>query len=526
MLGRKSTIGPTTISRNRSGSNAPSTQSGREREGNFSTIGENGENAGPIQNGAPVDEEGFSVAPADRHRNPWEDPDELIPAPAVNTSSTTPATAAGANSTYTDQLASSPSGSSEDLRTSTAPTQPRLNLAMTSAPIEEDEAERQAALNRMQQTLQLQPQAQPTRRGTIARGRRDVRNTMFATSALDSAALSRLSSSPSRSEGGSMLNPVSEPTPTLGSSAPSQSEQPTAPAPIARQSSTSSVGSNNPFDSPGLGGPTSAFAPKSVNGPGLRANMTESMNVIMQGEKIQRIQVNGEVHVTLRDMEGHSLSQGPIHIQLTEFERLEKIAPNPAFLAQVPDRPGEYFLNSEVLASATKSAPSTGTLLFRYQVYIPTGKEASLLPLFMEPAFRSTDGETKLIVNYHRNPACQLSASHLSGLSLVVAFGPGPNITNVQAKPAGGVWSPATRRMTWTIGQDELEKGKLIAKLVSVPGGGALTPLGVQASWAIAGELCSGIGLEVISGGGDEWSFEEVKKVITTGKYLSEPAAV
>ncbi len=49
-------------------------------------------------------------------------------------------------------------------------------------------------------------------------------------------------------------------------------------------------------------------------------------------------------------------------------------------------------------------------------------------------------------------------------------------------------------------------------------------PQGVQASWAIEGVLCSGLGMEVVGGeleGG--WRFEEVRRGVTTGKYLAEP---
>jgi hypothetical protein len=64
----------------------------------------------------------------------------------------------------------------------------------------------------------------------------------------------------------------------------------------------------------------------------------------------------------------------------------------------------------------------------------------------------------------------------------------------------------------------------LIARFTTEPGE-AMSTLGVQASWAMEGSLVSGLGLEVVAGEleGDKWRFEEIKKGVTTGKYLAEP---
>jgi hypothetical protein len=409
----------------------------------------------------------------------------------------------------------SPAGSTENLSSPVTAQQPKLNLALAQAPIEETEEERQAALAKMQQTLQLAP-TQPTRRGTVARGRRDVRNTMFAPGGL----------------GGDMGqfggSPATSPQTSTGLGSPFGQSNGNgngtgareAPPIVTRQSSTSSVTSNNPFDSPSVGnaGGLSQSTMATSTDPGLRASLTETVNVIMKAGTISRVQVSGEIHLSLRSTDINP-SSGPIHIRLNAFESLEKIAPNPAYLAQVPDKPGEYFLNSEVLANASKaSGNAKGTLLFRYQVHVQPGKEDSVIPLVLEPAFSCKDGETRMILNY-KSP----SPSTLQNLSLIAAFNPGPSVSNVQTKPLGGVWSPSSRRLTWNLDQVQ-EAGKLIARFTTEPGE-AMSTLGVQASWAMEGSLVSGLGLEVVSGEieGDGWRFEEIKKGVTTGKYLAEP---
>ena len=517
MLGRKPTLGAG--ARARSGSNATSVKSGRDKEGGAFTAIDEGDNNGAQSSAAPpVDEDGFSVAPANRHRNPWEEPTELEAAKPVGPSAAPPS----ANGVFAEPFSSSPVGSSDDLTSVHNQLQPRLNLAMTSAPIEVDEEERNAALQKMQQTLQMQPPQQPTRRGTIARGRRDVRNTIFVSPP------DNFGSGSADPSGTSSSNPAA-PSATFNLGSPLQSGETLrngmSPQPwqLPRLPSLSSVTSNNPFDTPGLAkGPILPPTTVSTSGPGLRASMMETVNAVMTGGKVDWAQINGDIHFSLRLPPNSSSNQGPIHLQVTEFEHLTKIAPNPAYLAQVPDKPGEYILNPEVLAAATTTAPSNRILLFRYQVHIPVGQETSAVPIILEPVFKCVDGETKMILNYKSNPESSLAASRLNGVTLLAAFGAGPNVTNVQAKPPGGVWSAFSRSMAWKLNDTNLD-GKVIARFTSEPGE-LMKPLNCQASWAVEDVLASDIGLKVILGdleGG--WTFEEIKKAVVAGKYMAEP---
>ncbi|KAK4688886.1 hypothetical protein P7C73_g1218, partial [Tremellales sp. Uapishka_1] len=513
MLGRtKSTLGGAT-GRGRSGSEATSTRSGRRETNGFDPVGEEeGTRLDGVIAEPPVDSEGFSVAPSDRHRNPWEDPNELVPTPAHPTTASPSASV--------DNISSSASSQHQA---------PRLNLALAPLPIQESEAEREAALRKMQTTLQMPP-SQPTRRTTIARGRRDVRNTMFG-------GLPGLETLGNVAEPSGIRNTES-PT-EMGSSAPVDMFTPTTTngdsRAMGRQDSGVSNGSTNPFDSPSIGNGTTsanAFASSALatsGEPGLRASMTETINVVMKNSEIQRVQLNGEIHVSLRV--SPDAQQGPIHLRLSAFEQLEKVAPNPAFLAQVPDRPGEYLLNSEVLASATQASGAgskKGTLLFRYQVHVPVGSEAAAVPLMLSPAFLCKDGETRMILNYKVNPESllyrQLGSVDLTNVSFVAGFaGSEPAVTNVQAKPLGGVWSPVTRKMTWKLGELQGLEGKIVARFVTEAGEGEMRPVGVDATWGLEGVLASGLGVEVVDSQGSVRVFEEIKKGLTAGKYSAEP---
>ncbi|ORX34767.1 Muniscin C-terminal mu homology domain-domain-containing protein [Kockovaella imperatae] len=523
MLSRRTTLAPNNRGRSDSASTTGRGPAGREA-GTFATIGESGASDQASQQSAPpVDEEGFSVAPADRHRGPWEEPEDLLTDDPIAPTSSVPQTrdllsdddgpsTAGFQNTFT----SSPAASNEDLgrsNTSSSQAQSKLNLALSSAPIQEDEADRQAAMEKMQQTLQMSPPLQATRRQNTARGRRDVRNTMFAAPGEDgSLGYGALAlGGPSRETSSSPANANGL---THGSSKPVQS--------LNRQASQSSVASNNPFDSPGLLGPASTILPGTTAKSGLTGSVNETLNVVLREGTVRRLQINGEIHLSLRPGESTHPAHGPIHVRIGKFEALEKIAPNPTFVAQVPDKPGEYILNSEALASISASGPAKGPLAFKYQVFVAPGQESAYLPITLTPAFLCKSGETRMILHYKRNAETLYPSSELSKASIVAIFGEGPSVSNVQAKPAGGQWSAASRQMTWDLDSIASE-GKIIAKFVTGPGE-TLTPLGVQATWTLKGAVSSDLGLEVVPGDLEsDWTFSNVQRQMSSGKYLAEP---
>ena len=514
MLGRRPTLGSS--GRGRSDSDAPSLRN-RRTENGFASINENDTEQLRDADTSRVDSEGFSMPPEDRHRNPWEEPSQAdgtssrnVPQPGVGTPLDTG---------FSQGFTSSPVPSNDDLLTgddsSLNQGKSKLNLAMTSAPIMESEADRQAAMEKMQQTLQATPLQQPTRRATNARGRRDVRNTVFAPANGES---------PAQNDFMAPLSPPIDSSPSMSFGMPRSASNANsfiagAPTTLARQVSASSIGSNNPFDSPGL--PTRSQIP---SGSGLRAAISETINVLIRDKTVRRLQINGEIHLSLRGSDAQPL-QGPIHLRLQQFEALEKIAPNPAYLKQVPDTPGEYFLDSQTLAEASKKpgGGEKGVVLFKYQVHFTPGSEMSLLPLSIKPSFLCKEGETRMILHYGNNPDYRAKAPMLSDLTLAAAFAPGPSVKNVQAKPTDGVWAPSSRRMTWNIGSSSSDEGKIIARFVS-EGEGSMSPQGVQATWRMDDTLVSGLDLEVVEGDLESnWTFSEVKKGTISGKYLSEP---
>lgn len=627
MLARKATV------RNRSGSEATSVYSGRraqQSEPAFAALGEDtvrptsrqqmqrefsDQHTPTKAQSPPVDAEGFSIAPADRHRNPWDEPAEDgdrasssnhhgVGAPAAA------AAAAGAgvalpSAIFASQRTESPTPVHND-RASTVDSissdqnHPRLNLALSSTPIEETEEQRQAALAKMQQTLQMPPPA-PNRRSTINRGRRDARNTMQASAAehpipqAHLAALARMGEEEKLAESQGTVTSKSQPARRLSSSSmtsassrnpfdspglqsanrqpadgtaqqapavPSQNGQrtlspdhgaPGAAMPAAAGAAAGlgagalAAGAASGQQTSGASEPTAALAsPTSVNGSqptstvppssvaqpgvsqsqttihdGLNATIVETVNAIMHQYAAQQTVITGEIHLTLSAPPPPGTSTS---IRLTEFDALESVSPNPAFLAQVPDSPGEYYLNTDLLAQTTSSpeAGPHGPVLFTYQVLVPQGQENTMSPVGLNPAFQAKEGETRMIFHYRANAPVQ-------NLGLSAIFPTDPSVSTTQSKPVSATWAPSAENpdltvASWAAPVPQVgSEGKIIARFFTAPGQ-KLVPSGVDARFVIPNHLASGLGIETTSADGEEkvLSFNNVIRTTVSGRYVGD----
>jgi hypothetical protein len=319
-----------------------------------------------------VDEEGYSIPPPDHDKNPWEqnaNPSNLMDDDDND----------GNGGPFTAEPQSALS-----------------NLKLATAPIQETEEERRAALARVQSTLLApSPGGGPQRRGTVARGRRDVRNTTFgmpggvpddmplgqamAMGAYGGGKGGGSVSSRSGSMGGMgvldeqyqqqqqqtssspttpsfntappLANSIAAPSPSMmGSSAfASPSLITTSPPPMSFSPNPNN-NANNPF-----GLPSSSTATSPINGGSLppippassssyasnppaaegrlRLAISETCNVVSRSGAIVKCMIAGQIDLALPlPPASSSLSSGTLHIRIDAFEQLEKVAPNPQFV--------------------------------------------------------------------------------------------------------------------------------------------------------------------------------------------------
>lgn len=263
--------------------------------------------------------------------------------------------------------------------------------------------------------------------------------------------------------------------------------------------------------------------PFAAGGEGLRASFVESVSAVIKNGTVQRAMVTGEVSLTLKDPS--VATSVPLHIRLDAFEQLDKVAPNPRYLSQYPNTPGEYLLDLAALAQA--STGGKGPTLFKYQVHIGDGRAGEWTPLEITPQWKPMAGESRLVLGYHANASSRLAqrdpGAVITDLALTVTLG-GANVTTVQAKPPGGTWSAEARAITWTLPDVDFSPsaapGKIVARFIT-EGETPAVPEPVVASFRVEGSLGTALGVSVV----DEkagWTFESVKRAVVSGKYVAE----
>lgn len=422
-----------------------------------------------------VDADGFSVPPADAGRAPWEQ-----------------ATVRSRNLLDDEDDEVAPLGGAAGT-TSTTGSAPRFNLAPEPVVPRETEEEREAAIQKLQSTLGAPVSASsgPARRGTVGRGRRDVRNTTFIPGGV--AALAE----------DVPLARAAQASPT----SPTQQLNGNPRQTVSRQDSMAS---------------STTAQPAITIGSGLQAALTETINIVSKNGIVQRAQITGELSLTARDLEA---AAGPLHIRLDEFQQLEKVAPNPRFLSQVPDRPGEYYLDSQMLSQASGSGRP---LLLKYQLHVPADRAGDYAPLEIHPQWKCQPGDARLLLTYKANLEGRLKRAGGSPTLTDVAFIAslaGPAVENIQAKPADGEWDASRHRMTWKVenvemsAESALSAGRIMARF-KTEGEEVGQPEGVIVRWRAEGTLTSGLGLSIVDGQG--WELQGIQQAVVSGKYIAE----
>ncbi|PGH09376.1 hypothetical protein AJ79_05688 [Helicocarpus griseus UAMH5409] len=275
--------------------------------------------------------------------------------------------------------------------------EPGLNLTIRDQPIKEDESEAKFALNEMANTLRLQAQHSGISRGTgTLRGRRDVRNTIFV---------------PSPPPGEDALNPIPGLT--------------TAPMPVspsyASKNVTSSSGSH---DDHALSDTTSIHSSQTLHSlagpishpempePGLNASIVETVNAWFSEGAVTRSFVVGELALAYNSATKPS-SSGTELIRLNNFQILEKVAANPAFVTELghslkgkekekvisdEEKKGEYLV---ALSNIARSSP---TVAFKYQIHLDPSNLSAYCPVIFNPVWNLEEFQASVIINYSINP--------------------------------------------------------------------------------------------------------------------------
>lgn len=266
--------------------------------------------------------------------------------------------------------------------------------------------------------------------------------------------------------------------------------------------------------------------------PGLNTSIVETVSARFENGKLASSSLIGEIALAYNPAD-FSSPFGTENIRLENFSSLEKVAPNPAFIKQLPDRDGEYSVN---LSSVAKTQ-----VAFKYQVRLDdAGAQA---PLLVTPAFKIEQNQCSVIISYSLNPSFALHSQEsisLSNVMLALTI-EGTKANGCQSRPVG-TFSKEKNLIYWQLNDIKLSPGappeKLLARFAteSETKGGS-----VEGRWEVTGEnvqnLGSGLSLSIptSSGSGDgsdpfaddsaqvaSWRAVQGVKRLASGSYLAK----
>ena len=222
--------------------------------------------------------------------------------------------------------------------------------------------------------------------------------------------------------------------------------------------------------------------------PGLNASIIETVSATFEKSQVIKAVVIGELALQHNPSETGS-SWGSENIRLDNFPVLEKVAPNPIFINQVPLKSGEYSVG---LTQVTR--PSVA---FKYQVHLEDTNLAAHAPISISPSWKIKGSQASVILTYAFNPAFVSPARRSVSLKNVVVVIPieGAKALNCQSKPLG-IFAKDRSLVYWKLGDMTLDgyaeaPQKLLARFSTESEG---KPGSVEVRWEISGEAAAGLG--------------------------------
>ncbi|SMQ51779.1 unnamed protein product [Zymoseptoria tritici ST99CH_1A5] len=406
---------------------------------------------------------------------------------------------------------------------------PQFNVNIRNAPIEEEGGD--AALASVATKLQAPPAVSARRAGTV-RGRRDARNSAAVTgfasppssTDLTTGTLSQAAERSATAErlDPSVSSPVSQPMPMVAESStpslvqsPSGGLSPTSPTassfspfspasdaqipfrPSSRALNSEQAGDSNSIRS-GRSTASQGMRHPDLHEPGLTSSIIETVSARFDQGQIATSSLIGEIALAYTPTDATSPPASQT-IRLDQFSRLEKVAPNPAFISQNLDKEGEYTVN---LGNIAKTQ-----IAFKYQLRHDDANTHA--PLLLVPAYKIEPTQASVIVSYSLNPAFALQGRESLTLSnvLIALTLEGAKGSSCLSRPTG-TFVRDKNVIYWQLGEVTLTAGaapeKLLARFAtdSEAKGGS-----IEARWEISGEnargLGSPLGVSQLAGAGD-----------------------
>ncbi|ESZ93347.1 hypothetical protein SBOR_6274 [Sclerotinia borealis F-4128] len=379
--------------------------------------------------------------------------------------------------------------------------EPQFKLDIRDQPIPEQDADAQAALSNVANTLRSSQLTTPGRKIGTVRGRRDVRNTVYVPSPnLEVGSIeNNLPPSPAFTPGAARaaaFAAISE----HGHGAPSISD-------------TNSIRSGHSLSN------NAVVKHADMHRLGLNASIIETVSATIENGVARTIKVGGEIAlIYISSPNGTSLpASGTETIRINNFPALEAIGPNRTFIHPVStEKPDEFTVDLASVSHKTSAA-------FTYRVHVDDQNMAAHSPLLLKPAWKPVGDNLGLIVEYALNPAYSSDAITFNNLVIIGKYA-GAKATGCKSKPPGTHYRDKSV-FVWRLGDVTLSHGWHKASVLFFGSEGAvLHPDHAEARWEVHSPvLGSGISvsrLEAAKGAEESDPFADESLAPTAGNWV------
>lgn len=221
---------------------------------------------------------------------------------------------------------------------------------------------------------------------------------------------------------------------------------------------------------------------------GLGASVVETTSAWFSNGQVTKAVVVGELALA-HNPTGTASSLATESIRLENFSVLEKVAPNPIFITEIPSKSGEYSVNLSQI--------SRTTVAFKYQVHLEDASLAAHAPMVLTPSWKVEPTQASVIVSYNFNPAFASAAKRSVSLKNVVIMISieSSRALSCQSKPVG-TFSKEKSMIYWKLGDIALDgyaaaPQKLLARFATESEAKAGS---VEVRWEISGDDAMGLG--------------------------------
>jgi hypothetical protein len=346
--------------------------------------------------------------------------------------------------------------------------QPQFKLDIRKDPIREEDADAQAALSNVANTLRSSQLATPNRKAGTVRGRRDVRNTIYV------------------------------PSPSSLDVFSPENHMPPSPGLVTGRAAALAALSSGDHHAPSASDTTSIRSEHSLvnnvmvkhpemHHSGLNSSIIETVSATFENGEVKSAKVNGEIAMTYNGSEATGLAS-PISetIRINNFPNLEVIGPNRTFIHPVSlDKPDEFTVD---LSHMVKPL-----VAFTYRVHIDEANLASHGPLRLRPAWKPQVDKLSLVIEYSLNPDCSSVPVTMNSLVLIAMY-EGGKASGCQTKPSGTHLKEKSL-VYWRLGDVTVshEWQKVICRFIGSEGA-ELKPGHIEARWELQGSTGHPVG--------------------------------